>query len=454
MDMDDLSSILALFERNVNKLQSNLTAYQVEVDTVRRTLEQSWSHVDRSDGRIISLHDGLLSSVNAVNEYMIKLNLHINLNRSIDILKNEDTKPTKHYNKENNTNLDSIELDVHSANAKLDDQPEGCALQLITPKNCSIKSNQFMYDMPTSSTPIFAPIVLPIPPRQSKLLAPKGGRQMSANETYDQLYKNIGSFVKSSVVQVTVMHLNIAENCIFVAKWAEESMPVKMLLAGQMTVQMLDQLPNFGEVFAVYDAQERIIPRVVINSHAEGGGYDAYLLDYGEHIHLDDEEIIFAIPNEVKLLPAEAIRCHVRNREVASMCKFTYKKVHLRVLVNSGNDLEVEFLDDGSPEIRTSSSIHCVSPDCAGKANSNEEKPNIHSDSELHKSIEKLSPEDLKMLEAVDCGTSNALKAVLGYIPKDDQRICRHYDPKLKGCFKGTQASADGMAIEYRLLDY
>uniref|UniRef100_A0A1B0CL14 Transcriptional coactivator n=2 Tax=Lutzomyia longipalpis TaxID=7200 RepID=A0A1B0CL14_LUTLO len=34
-------------------------------------------------------------------------------------------------------------------------------------------------------------------------------------------------------------------------------------------------------------------------------------------------------------------------------------------------------------------------------------------------------------------GTSNALKAVLGYVPKDDRDYCKFYDPKTLGCFKG-----------------
>uniref|UniRef100_A0ABM1PBW4 Uncharacterized protein LOC108614985 n=1 Tax=Drosophila arizonae TaxID=7263 RepID=A0ABM1PBW4_DROAR len=567
MDMDGLFSILSLFERNLIKLQTNLTAYQMEVNAVRRTLEDSWSHVGRADGRIIAVHDGLLSSVNAVNEHIIKLNLHIDLNRAIGISKNEDIKKaTNNYNGIH-TNLDGIEvgeldvrsgnakpgdqtedyalqiitsnievhkldvrsvhakqedqtkqtvmsnhdidfndqpensalqhntpnhgivvtelgersvpavpedqtedcalqldtpnhditvgqLDVRSAHAKPDDQTEECALQLTKPnhnieeaeievhsaksddqaedcvlqlakpnqdveeaeievrsakpedqtEDCALQlvtpmprtnmiNNQCIEDPLISAEPKFTPIaqLLPFPPRQSKLLPPKGGRQMSSNEIYDQL----------------------------------------------RTGRLLDQFPDFGEVFVVYDAQERILPRVVINSHAEGGGYDAYLIDYGEHIRLADDDVILAIPNQVKTLPAEAIRCYVRNRGVVSMSQFIYKNIQLRILVNSGNDLEVEIIDDGPCEASTASSIHIDNPDIARKDEANS-IPNMSTEQEPTKSIQKLSPEDLEMLEHVECSTSNALKAVLGYIPTDEKRICRHYDPKINGCFKGS----------------
>lgn len=51
--------------------------------------------------------------------------------------------------------------------------------------------------------------------------------------------------------------------------------------------------------------------------------------------------------------------------------------------------------------------------------------------------VNDLTKEQLDELYEEPLGTENALKAVMGYVPKDDRRICRHYDPKLKGCFKG-----------------
>ncbi|KAH8421080.1 hypothetical protein KR222_010730, partial [Zaprionus bogoriensis] len=182
--------------------------------------------------------------------------------------------------------------------------------------------------------------------RKAKLLPPKGGTQMSRDEVYVRLVKNMSSFAIGSIVEVAMMHLNIAENCIFVGKWGDDTLPLKKLLACQMPLQEIHRLPCFGEIFAIHDVQDRIIPRVLINAHTEGGGYDAYLLDYGEHIHLTGGEIIFALPPEVQALPAEAIRCYVRNRQVSTMKKYICKTVRLRVVEKNEHELIAEIPED------------------------------------------------------------------------------------------------------------
>lgn len=94
MELSDLSAVVSLFDRNVQKLETNLTAYQQEVHAVRRSLFDNWSHVGCADSRIIPIHDGLLSSVSEINENIIKLNLHINLNRALTIFKNSNGQTT------------------------------------------------------------------------------------------------------------------------------------------------------------------------------------------------------------------------------------------------------------------------------------------------------------------------------------------------------------------------
>ncbi|KAH8299422.1 hypothetical protein KR044_001341, partial [Drosophila immigrans] len=187
------------------------------------------------------------------------------------------------------------------------------------------------------------------------LLPPRGGRQMSSEETYDQLRKNISPFAAGSVVEATMMHINIAENCIFVGKWGKESEPLKTLLGCEMSLVALQQLPDFGEIFAVYDDQGRVMTRVLINAPTESGGYDAYLLDYGEHIHLGGGEAIYGLPKDVAALPAEAIRCVFRNYDVAHLKPFLYQHVRLKILANNGKELQAEFLEE---EQKTQSEVN------------------------------------------------------------------------------------------------
>lgn len=55
----------------------------------------------------------------------------------------------------------------------------------------------------------------------------------------------------------------------------------------------------------------------------------------------------------------------------------------------------------------------------------------------------ELSERELAMLKEEPLNTTNALKAVLGYIPKDDERICRFYDSTTKSCFKGSRCKLE-----------
>lgn len=116
LDLSDLSAVLSLFDRNVQKLETNLSAYQQEVNAVRRSLFDNWSHVGCADSRIIPIHDGLLSSVSGINENIIKLNLHINLNRALSIFKNangltkiDGDSSEQQVDKQNHTNLNGNE---------------------------------------------------------------------------------------------------------------------------------------------------------------------------------------------------------------------------------------------------------------------------------------------------------------------------------------------------------
>ncbi|RYG45012.1 MAG: hypothetical protein EOO01_18505 [Chitinophagaceae bacterium] len=58
---------------------------------------------------------------------------------------------------------------------------------------------------------------------------------------------------------------------------------------------------------------------------------------------------------------------------------------------------------------------------------------------EKEESYEQLTQEQIDILyEEPEMVTTNALKAVLGYVPHDDSRICQFYDQATGGCFKGN----------------
>lgn len=59
----------------------------------------------------------------------------------------------------------------------------------------------------------------------------------------------------------------------------------------------------------------------------------------------------------------------------------------------------------------------------------------------------QLTQEELDQLyEEPEIVTTNALKAVLHYIPRDDSRICQHYDERTGRCFKGNSCNLEHVA--------
>lgn len=44
-----------------------------------------------------------------------------------------------------------------------------------------------------------------------------------------------------------------------------------------------------------------------------------------------------------------------------------------------------------------------------------------------------------ELFEEPEMQTMNALKAVVGYVPTDEKRYCRFYNPITNGCFKGSK---------------
>lgn len=71
----------------------------------------------------------------------------------------------------------------------------------------------------------------------------------------------------------------------------------------------------------------------------------------------------------------------------------------------------------------------------------------MNSCSERNKKNESLTQEEMDELLEEPLNIENALKAVMGYTPQDDKRICRFYDPKTKACFKGAHCKLEHTTI-------
>lgn len=58
----------------------------------------------------------------------------------------------------------------------------------------------------------------------------------------------------------------------------------------------------------------------------------------------------------------------------------------------------------------------------------------------------KFTQEQIDILYEEPETTTNASKAILGYVPRDEKRICQFYDPKTGRCFKGNACRLEHVA--------
>ncbi|EDV55792.2 uncharacterized protein Dere_GG22288 [Drosophila erecta] len=544
MNLEDISVVIKLFEDNAHKLKVNLHSYQTQVQQIGAELTRRWTHADRLDRSLISLHDHLVGSLSEVNAHVMKLNLQLFLNRQ-SVKLGEDENPVKSIDNQDSSIHSGLEANEEAGCAETDGQSsepvsvESCAEEssmempvdlsvrvvvqeasstkqldeisvvntclseeclpplAVSDEKCNNRKPQIdeitvplkpfheddssqlrieeipvtfkgvpetsetnnpvppefsatetfgneSFQVATQETQTNSADVcnkisrnstnlptsllldnatldptsatekvrqLPKTPRNRSLLPPKGGTETTSFGIYNAILKNMAAFPANTVVSAALVHVNLEDNCVYVAKWGSSSKRIQELLQRQLSLQELEQLPDYGDIFAVNDGTNNIITRITINSSSACGGYDAYLIDYGEHIHLDGNETIFQLPDDIKRLPAEAIRCDLTNCDIAHMSRFLYQFITIRVLENNGTKLVVEPVNDSiSKPIDT--------PGTKYPAGINEE--------------------DMAMLNEIGESTSDPLKAVLGFHPTDEQRICRHYDPKLNGCFKGN----------------
>ncbi|XP_037725474.1 uncharacterized protein LOC119557012 [Drosophila subpulchrella] len=207
---------------------------------------------------------------------------------------------------------------------------------------------------PQASNFIFPKMTLA--PRQRCVLPPRGGQQMSSLEICKKVHNKIGQFAAGREFTAAVLHVNIPDKTVFVREW--DSFLIDFLFVGQTPLRELGQLPNFGEVFVFYSAEDKTFSRVALYAGANNR-YVAYRIDYGDYIHLSGMERIFALPDDLQKLPAQAIRCSVPNViHAAHLSLFKGSDgVRLRVLDNNGVELMVDRIKEGNSESQKAENV-------------------------------------------------------------------------------------------------
>ncbi|XP_035903846.1 tudor domain-containing protein 1 [Anopheles stephensi] len=169
---------------------------------------------------------------------------------------------------------------------------------------------------------------------------------------------------------------------------------------------LLNQTPSPGVMFLVY--LDSLWHRVVCHASTDDkNALELYLLDLGETLPYEELLPKAILPAEFCKLPAFAIKCALAPNQPGSLPFKQYDTVDCKVVAVQ-NDLLVLQHEAGGQEAPQ----YAITRDTFTEA-------------------------ELEQLDDISSSTTNAMKAVLGYIPKDDEVLCKHYDPDTKGCFKG-----------------
>lgn len=161
------------------------------------------------------------------------------------------------------------------------------------------------------------------------------------------------------------------------------------------------------------------------------------LLDTGEILVFDDSRMsLLELPPFYAKLSPFAVKCSLANVEGCAtindyrkyLDENLYNRLGYKVLNVNESWLEVSLM-----------SLACV------------EKPRLIKEEKLEQehykvSLDTLTQAQLDELYEEPLNTTNVMKAVLGYVPKDDKRICPFYDPAVQGCFKGSRCRLEHVA--------
>lgn len=228
----------------------------------------------------------------------------------------------------------------------------------------------------------------------------------------------------------------------------------------------LHELPPAGEVFAIL--LENTWFRAVRNCSSGGEREqktDAIcLLDTGEVYPYQNTFKIAKLSDDFQHLPAYFIRCRMEAGSIATKLR-QWDKIYCKV-IEIADVLVLENLGEVSGELvhhtqqcgkqicnttegqpteivlneenlnENSSSLPANDP--IEQSTSDQSKEETFSGNQYAITRDTLSKEQVEQFDELPDGTTNAMKAVLGYDPKDDWQICKYYDPIKKRCFKGA----------------
>ncbi|XP_035782519.1 tudor domain-containing protein 1-like [Anopheles albimanus] len=244
---------------------------------------------------------------------------------------------------------------------------------------------------------------------------PNANSQTSTIEADPDFIKPITNYEPDQIVELLVTCVSETQPGSFYALDVAEERVLSLFSAMQENVDhSLQRIPvSAGKVFIVMlDGLWFRAVRIAASPVGINGGrnecFALYLIDTGETFPYDENLKIAQVPASFHDVPAAAIKCVLASEPTDSESLGNCKRQSFRVVRVESNDvLRVRLVEK------------TVTTDARNP-------------------LQNPSEEELKVWNSLPESTTNATKAILGYVPQDDVKICKYYNPQTKQCFKGS----------------
>ncbi|XP_058444573.1 uncharacterized protein LOC131426134 isoform X2 [Malaya genurostris] len=209
----------------------------------------------------------------------------------------------------------------------------------------------------------------------------------------------------------------------------------------QNVTARLEELPaSSSEIFGLEIRGE--IFRAIRNKPDLSTTPSLRLLDTGEIIPFDEMMILYRLPEYYQNIPLLAIRCKLV--DVANGTLFCDYQKYLKQNMYVNLKYEICEIESATLHLKLAAIPRNKKQKAKAKAKRKPESEPAVRDYKISENT--LTQEELAILYEEPESTTNAMKATMGYIARDDERICPFYDPSIGGCFKGAGCKLEHVA--------
>ncbi|XP_061400437.1 uncharacterized protein LOC133336156 [Musca vetustissima] len=398
--LDQLQQLHKMCRQELFQLKTNVEHYLQSSSNMVRMVENHWSEVERGGGLALMIYDNFLTSITNVMNLARKFNLQLQLNHGEDKHKMMEMFGIKPDDRKDELVVEE-EVVVENSNTKYEISKSD--------RESELKRIDFIQNYNKSIYPAEE-----ICNNNNNTNADEEGEFLYPQENLSTIY------TPGQTIKAFVTYLKDVENLEFyIFDFQSKYVGIINEVAHALDLRQYHHLPPVNEVFGLV-LDKRILravrsPKILYDQDLEEQIYPCYLLDFGEIENMKMHDIKYQLNEEQQNVPALGILCQMArdsSKLPEKLKHLEYQQCDLKIIEIKENKLIVEF--------------------------STNDETKVAAEEQTQKTKE-LTREELQILydDPLLC-TSNALTAVMGYNPKDEQRLCRFYDPKTGACFKGS----------------